>query len=608
MNRADNSSPVTLEWLGIVGLIAVSTIFYAWFGWSHFPRIQADQGWFLQVSQRVAQGDVLYRDVLWMYGPLPVMLMSALMRLARNDLAYYSALNVAMATGATMILYALHRYVLNWRRALIATLFVTLGCGTYLLFLNAYTPGIASGVLGVLLGLWGILGSGERRYRFATIALIALGVALSWLSKPEYAFASFGLSVVSALGLSRVRVGDADNRSATREILGGLAGGLGIAGAVYTYFAIAAGWANVWAGLSGYERGRFALDALIGYNGLDTWLKLLIAALAILAARSLGAAGRTRWQTWVLFASVVALFVAFYSGWLARSLRDQTAFDLAGLWQSVRATGTGAWILSASAQVYLAISLGVALVCVRLLARWVRRKSATRAQWTLLVVLVGVLLVQLRNMLIGGLTPILGLVLFLALLDSEFPKWSWRRQPVLFGAIVGAALIVGVYQARLDLSANARASMATPYGSVKVYQSSRDFLGEVAQYVNEHSQREDSIAVLGPLAGVYYLTERRNPLRQDYQDPGLGENESEARDFIARLDADAPALLLVPQGAWSVGILNLRNDVAPIRWTNARAFRGAASQVEEYLASHYRFDRFLGRASSIELAVFKRAR
>ena len=577
MTRADSAPRVPREWLGVGLLILVSLGFYTWFGWARFPRIQADQGWFLQVSQRVAQGEMLYRDVLWLYGPLPVMVMSGLMQLGRHDIAYYSALHIALATGATVVLYGLHRSVMHWSRALITTLLVTIGGGTHLLFLQAYTPGIAFGLFGVLLTLFGI--QSRNRHR---MWLIATGIATGSLSKPEYAFASFGTIIIGAVMLWRVRVDGMNHPNDVRAIFMGGALGAGIALAIYFYFATSAGWANVWAGLTGYARAQLAGDALIGYNGADTWLALATAFLILSAVKFIGAKKRWAWAA-ILCGLALTLFI-------------------------IRARNLGTEIPLVSAQLYLTISLGVLALGSQMLTRWIRRESATRAQWILLVVWLGVQLTQLRYVLTGGLVPILGLALMLVLLETEFPAWSWRRQPIVFGAIALIALLAGINQTRLDFAANVRTDLPTPYGTVKVYASSRAFLSEVMQYVNANSQSTDAMAVMGPLAGIYYLTERHDPFRQDYQDPGLGENESDASDYLARLEANTPTIILIPQGAWSMGILNLREGVAPIRWTNVRAFRHAAPQIEAYIQAHYRFDQFLGRASSIELAAFKRVR
>ena len=49
-------------------------------GWRYFPGFSGDHAWYLQVALRVSQGEVLYRDVAWAYGPLPAQALAAFFR------------------------------------------------------------------------------------------------------------------------------------------------------------------------------------------------------------------------------------------------------------------------------------------------------------------------------------------------------------------------------------------------------------------------------------------------------------------------------------------------------------------------------------------------
>jgi hypothetical protein len=46
--------------------------------WGRLYDPIVEQGWHMQAAARVASGQVLYRDLIWMYGPLPIYLQALL--------------------------------------------------------------------------------------------------------------------------------------------------------------------------------------------------------------------------------------------------------------------------------------------------------------------------------------------------------------------------------------------------------------------------------------------------------------------------------------------------------------------------------------------------
>ena len=71
MSRADLVAGIAL--LGACSLWSGLT-------WGRLYDPIVDQGWQMQAAARVADGQVLYRDLIWMYGPLPVYLLALLFR------------------------------------------------------------------------------------------------------------------------------------------------------------------------------------------------------------------------------------------------------------------------------------------------------------------------------------------------------------------------------------------------------------------------------------------------------------------------------------------------------------------------------------------------
>ena len=74
------------DWLAVLGLLGLCAL-GSWLTWGRLYSPLYDQGWYMQVAARVAAGDVLYRDVIWMYGPLPVTILAALFRLWGTEMA-----------------------------------------------------------------------------------------------------------------------------------------------------------------------------------------------------------------------------------------------------------------------------------------------------------------------------------------------------------------------------------------------------------------------------------------------------------------------------------------------------------------------------------------
>src|SRR5688572_19044939 len=291
--------------LELTALLLVAAALYLWLGWAWLHELHGDQGWFLQVSQRVANGERLYGDVLWCYGPLPVLLMSSWMELGRHDIAYFSALNVGLAFAATLVLYGLHRCALPKRAAAEITFAVMLGFAAATLFLRSPSIVVGMGYFGMLLALWGIFRAGSAGPPLLNTAFIAAGIALACLSKHEFAFAVLALSAVALLSLLRVRFRGFDPAAAWRQIALGSA--VGTAGALAIYGALVAesGWTDVWEGVRGYGLVHETAVLLGGAWFRSPQFGALVALLALVgwlafSARSHALLGAGTWPSTAL--------------------------------------------------------------------------------------------------------------------------------------------------------------------------------------------------------------------------------------------------------------------------------------------------------------------
>lgn len=618
-----------IPWMPMI-LFAASFVFYLWLVWGRVYGILSDQGWFLQVSRRVAAGEILYRDVLWSYGPLPVYLMSGLMQHGNDDIAFYAIFHAAIAASAMLVIYQLHRFSLSPVHSVLgAVLIMVLGI-SFIPFLFNYTTAGALGAMCMLVTFLGLVGclrnQKPRRYTLMT----AVGLAGALLSKQEFAFGALTLGVFVLVVVHLTRPNDEERRPFARGILIGWVTGILIAALFYGILSIPAGWQPILEGITGYQIFQVARATLVLYSGNSSWVYVLTASIStLIIAVGVGASFRfpdlaqkklaLRICAIILFAYYIFL-LAWRTGWLS-DVRHQkiSVLDLSLLLSRIDLTDR---VLIWFFQVHLAkiLWLGIVVLLVVITPRWIRRirqKEPVRfEQIAFFTALVFALLVDLRFAFFGtNFLPPTTLVLILSMLSSELPQIKTLLKASLAGKIaiaVGSIFIFSVNTFPFALSYSYFApSFSSAYGQVLLDPITHSLISESVRYIKSNSQPEDYIVAIGPLPGIYYLSERKNPFRQDYLSVFVGNSESDVLDYLARLERFKPSLLIVPQGNQNYGLLNLRassEDSGVVRAVGRRLFGNAAPQVEAYLLEHYQFDRFLNANGAIEFAAFKRAK
>lgn len=611
-----------IRWTWLLALLTLSIAIYCGLGWSRFPFLFGDQGWFLQVSRRVASGEVLYRDVIWCYGPLPVLGMSWLMRHGPHDIVWYSLLHVGLATLATLVLYLAHGYFLPRRTAALATLMAMLGFGCASIFLNAYTPTHATAFLGVLLTLLGLFEAQRGVYSWVARALIAVGIAVACLSKPELALAALALCLLASWALQRTELSPARRATAGVSMALGTASGVLLAALIYAWLARRSGWGALLEGIRGYELLDHSPGLSVGFSNLRNLAfvglpaLLLVAGWLILSERP--ALGRLRAVRGLLACACVAahvwLAISLYSGWFVRVRASQVSALDGGAWiEGVRAVPIASWSRLAATQasglLVLAFLTWSGFLLLRWMLRWVRRERATQPQWLAWVVTVVVLVVSLRTLPTPNVLNLWGLGLVALALEAELPSWSLRRisarSIVLYGLLV-CAVMLGTVRG-WSTAAGPLERLDTPYGVVRMPREQRAPLVEILRYIEDHTAPDEPIVVLGSYPGLYYVSRRRNPLASDYMVLGMGVRERDAADFVARIERERPALLLVPQQAFRLGILDVRQGAdVPRAPDGSSAFGASATDVERHVLERYRLDRILNQGTPFELAAFGR--
>ena len=402
-------------WAGLIAWVAWQTAQ----AWRHFPSLLQDQGWYLLVSLRVSQGDILYRDVAWEYGPLPVQLLAALFRWFGPDAALASLLNGLLLLAGVWLSYLLARALLTPRKALLLTGYMAV-VGVYVggdlarLHLYIYTPAIAWGSVLGLASLAAMLAwQRDQRRRWPALAGLLTGLAV--LSKIEFGVMAAG-ACAAALLLHRPR-----SARAAALFLGS---SLLTAGGGLAWQAASAGWWPIWRGYALYDElvSRQVWGIQPGVLVSQRWLLGLgsfwfgLAALAVTRTRP---AWRRAGIGLALLAGLVTLglllpdlVVGGGSAALAHLRR--------GEWQQIQ-------LAPVHALVWLAALPWGALFFVLLAAGWqARRRTVPAAWWPLWALAV---LANLRYVMIGAANG------FVAVPSAALLWWLWIERAIEMGVI-----------------------------------------------------------------------------------------------------------------------------------------------------------------------------
>jgi hypothetical protein len=269
-----------------------------------------DEGVVLAAAQRVAAGEMPYRDFLWPYGPAQPYLLGAWFELLGPSLLSWRILRVLCDAALAVTLYVLARREAPPRLALVGWL-----AAACLLAQPTSASPFPFALLASLLGL-GLVTRRRPGTRdgLTAGALIALGAA--W----RLDFAVYGAAgVLTALLL---RPG-----GRARLALEFAAAAVGLTALVYLPFALAAGPADIWNGVIGNslrERDWWTLPFPISYDGglsnpaeakdlLDFYVPLAALVGYGLTALACLLQGRVAWRCAGLLVTSLGLVAYLYS-------------------------------------------------------------------------------------------------------------------------------------------------------------------------------------------------------------------------------------------------------------------------------------------------------
>lgn len=106
-----------------------ASVLWTWLTLGRLYDPIVDQGWYMQVAARLVAGDVLYRDMIWMYGPLPIYLLALLFRWMGTHVTTFFLLYYLLAALGCLLTYRIARFLLAPPLAFLGTVALFLGGG-----------------------------------------------------------------------------------------------------------------------------------------------------------------------------------------------------------------------------------------------------------------------------------------------------------------------------------------------------------------------------------------------------------------------------------------------------------------------------------------------
>ncbi len=551
-------------------LIAVSFLFALAVSWERWGNPLVDCGREMNQPLRLLRGEMLYSEVRHIYGPLSPYVNTMLYRLfgpSLNVLYWDGIITAILIIG---LIYWLARQVLDRAPAAAATLSVIWLCafkqaGNYVLpYSYSALHGCALGLMSLALMIRFVKATtydvsqqeAKRGSRFLFYAGIVAGLAI--LAKTEMGLAALITGAVAA-GLA----GYPDLKRAARLTFIFVAPAAVIVVAVYGYIASMVGWHTLSREsflflqnlppeliyfnkrMSGFDRPWLSFTQMISATLRISGLAVFIWAIGVLIANrrsesasaveplevahrqhkdaALGDAGQVRYgQLWLILALSFALFLL------------------------IPATGRLQWDQGP----YLAMPVLLILLLIAAMVRYQKQLSSEakveRHLLTLIVIAVYALASLARVILrvrSGGayasyLLPV-SVIIFTYLLyvsssghplASLFPTARARRLAgnIALGVVFAwVTITAGVMTYRYQN--NYSYKIETARGAMMALPDVGQGFDEAINFVYRETGPTEAIVVMPEGTSLNFLTDRRNPLREEITTPGFLDREGESR-------------------------------------------------------------------------------
>jgi hypothetical protein len=497
-STATRQAGSSLPAFAILGVLFLVIVWRVALSWRFFDRFLGDDGWVLRVAQRVAEGELLYRDVGWDYGPLPIYALSLLFRISPSVI-WSQLLDIVLSASAVCAVYLAGRSVVGRRASLAMTSWAALlGSSVGLIShqLDAYTSAVAWGSSTSLAAAAAACVWVQKRSLAALLAT-CLFTLLALLSKPEYGLA--GLSVLAAA----VWLGRPSKRFGLLAL--GLALGLPVFIVLRVDPETLAAW---WRGYSGYD---------------------------LIAAGSVGVLAFERLFSSLLVAAVVGAIL----WWTTRTRSIVAVAGLLAAFILVLRVTEGDGFLHAASRICQVSWLGV--VPTLLWVGWAARNASMPAGFWILWVYS--ITVSLRWFLVGEIGTVAAgpVALLFCLLVSR----RVLHRPTSAGWVALATFLlfssVGPELRSLRKPTSLR-PVTTTLGTVRLpVPLARNI--EFMQAALDAAPA-GGLFVSGPGPGWYLVSGRHNPTRFDLLFAGIGTTEPEVTQLLDDLRSNPSAVVL----------------------------------------------------------------
>ena len=568
----------------LVALAAAAMVAWTWGTW---PDLLIDFGRDLYVAWRIAEGEVLYRDLGYFNGPLSPYLNAAWLSLLGEGIHWLILMNLLVGTATAVMLYALLVSIADrWAATVALLVFALLFSSIQLLpvanynFLTPYSHEMTHGLALSLLGLWSIgryRGTGAARW----VAVGGAAVGLAFLTKVEIfaaGAAGTGLALLFAI--------------ADRTRSAGLTGGarLGLTFAVAAVLPVAAAWLALSTQMSPHDAAGGVLGGwthLLNHEAVE--LDFYRRGMGLLDPRHsielmLGGLG--------VYLLVIAVILAI-SHLLGRL----------GLWAPLLAGsafvlgGVGVWFGLGRSAVWAVgrpLPIAVALIGLALLIYWWRipRDDPERPSVELALSLCAFALVLLGKMILntrifhyGFVLAMPATMLTVVALMTWLPRVAARapaRRSVWRAGLLGAITAVVILHLQIAGNWMEKRTVTIGQGPDRFTVDSRSarLFTDVAAAVQARLPLDGTFAVLPQGALLNYLLRRANPTGFVQLVPPeiLFFGEERILEAFRARPPDAIVFLSVDTSGYGVGQFG----------------DGYARELSQWVESHYRFASKLG--------------
>lgn len=609
--------------LALLGLLLVSAA-VAWMRWGKlYSLVGLDQSWWLGCLSRFVAGELPYRDFLWHYPPLSLVLLGYPLRWFGVSFTTIQIIVNLWSAAIVLLLYLILKRFLPPLLNFLAGMLVIAVCATTqtyfgLFYIPNYSHALLTAVIGVLLFLLGCLQYLEHgRLRFANGLLMGGGSLVALLSKQEPFLAVVGMLAILALVDGRRETADWAWGWRLRRC--GTLVALCVAPAVVVYAILGqvVGYTNLWTSFLGYGVASGTCPWWPTGVGVLGAAAALGCAAAFVAVASL--ADRQAWKA--------RLAGRYYLLWLAALLGVAAfgAFEFELYGQIVlgadplpRKLSRLAPLLLASSAFLRPVLWGAILYWMYLLSFTLRRTAGldlTQAQTVLL--LAPAILMSLRS-LFGSIlsaapeAPAIAYPFLLALAPFLLLRaltWPYRAREVppagvcrRITAIITLALaayivvrIVGGYPGML--SDREYTPLRTPAGLVKIKDGGVE--AEIYRYVAAHTSPGDIVMEIPIGGGIGFALGRTSPTFSTLFIQVRTSPEVQQRD-LEQFRKRPPAVIVAaakPHYGAVYGIEGCVGCTFPyLRWMPqpVHAPAGVVVPVIKYIEENYRLDRTIG--------------